>query len=200
MTVVYTAARYCELCGGLRDRGSRLEHEGHVGGRYVARPCPHAEGDRHRRQVILTREARAGWILSAGRWWTTGTAPRWALGRWVDDWYHGQVRLGGQCPWLRDLPRVPGGSLESSWLQLDGAEENLGAMREWAVNYDAEWSRARSADGRAYDLSSRHHTDRAELVAKLVAAGRQVERTGVPWWRVVRELELVPYLPAWIAS
>ena len=99
MTVVYTAARYCELCGGLRDRGSRLEHEGHVGGRYVARPCPHAEGDRHRRQVILTREARAGWILTAGRHWNTARLPTWALGPWVADWYRLHVRVFTGFPW-----------------------------------------------------------------------------------------------------
>lgn len=194
---VYTAARYCELCGGLRDRGSRLEHEGHVGGRYVARQCPHAEGDRHRRQVILTREARAGWILTAGRYWQSGKLPAWPLGRWVLNWFHGHERANG-CAWARDLPHVPGGSLESTWLQLDALEENLGAIREWAVDYDARWSRARGADGRSYERPD--HTFRAELVAKVTKAGRQVERTGVPWWRVVRELELAPYLPAWIAS
>lgn len=198
MTVVYTAARYCELCGGLRDRGSRLEHEGHVGGRYVARPCPHAEGDRHRRQVILTREARAGWILTAGRHWNTARLPTWALGPWVADWYRLHVRVFTGFPWERSLPHVPGGSLESTWLQLDPLEENLGAIREWSERRDAEWRGARSADGREYPPS--RHAVRAELVAKLVAAGRQVERTDVPWWRVVREAGLVPYLPAWIAS
>lgn len=198
MTVVYTAARTCELCGGLRDRGSRLEHEGHVGGRYVARPCPHAEGDRHRRQVILTREARAGWILTAGRHWNTARLPTWALGPWVADWYRLHVRVFTGFPWERSLPHVPGGSLESTWLQLDPLEENLGAIREWSERRDAEWRGARSADGREYPPS--RHAVRAELGAKLVAAGRQVERTDVPWWRVVREAGLVPYLPAWIAS
>lgn len=194
----YSALSLCEVCGGQKARGSRLEHEGHVGGRYVARPCPHAEGDRHRRQVILTREARAGWILTAGRYWGMARLPAWALGRWVFDWYYGQVSpLSRACPWSRDLPHVPGGSLDVTWFQLDVLEENLGAMQAWATDYDAQWSRARTADGRAY---SPHHTARAELVAKVVAAGRQVERSGVPWWRVVRELELHPYLPAWIAS
>lgn len=198
MTVVYTAARYCELCGGLRDRGSRLEHEGFVGGRYVARPCPHAEGDRHRRQVILTREARAGWILTAGRHWQTVRLPTWALGRWVADWYRQHVHIFTDFPWERTLPHVPGGSLESTWLPLDPLEENLNAMRAWSVDHDARWSRARSADGREYPPP--RHTARAELVAKVVTAGRQVERSGVPWWRVVREHDLVPYLPVWIAS
>ena len=73
----------------------------------------------------------------------TARLPTWALGPWVADWYRLHVRVFTDFPWARSLPHVPGGSLESTWLQLDPLEENLGAIRAWSERHDAEWSRAR---------------------------------------------------------
>lgn len=192
------ATKLCEACGGRRDRGSRARAPGYRGEPWTMEACAHAEGDRHRRQVILTAEAREGRFLAAGDGSWSRAQPRVSPATVLLNWASiRRVPLMVAFHNRRGALLAAGVSAFGSMLDASVVEEVLPALeREMVPDEDedvrpAGWSRW---------VAVRH------LRASVAAVALARER-GVPWWRAIRaaaegddDVDVLASLPRWVVA
>ena len=172
---------FCQHCGGDPARGSDMSWSVDLG-RLAARPCPHNEGDRHRRQKYLTPLAENGkGVVQGSLLWRSNVGVHDSVWECWKSMFPIGARERFECAWLS---WHVGGS--HGFPSCVGTVATVEGMEETAT-----WLRAKP--GRMRD----HHADQLDATAKAV---RMVQNHGVAWWVAIRQHGAGVALPRWLVG